>query len=149
MLLSLAGCGITNIDPQEDNLTFVYNGIPIMLGAEAAPIIEALGEPQSYTEEASCAFDGLDKTYYYGSFYLSTCPMENVDCINMLWFADDTVATAEGIRIGDAQDQAEAAYGGDAFNGTNAYVVTKGKNRLTVVITDGIVSGIRYEGITD
>ena len=70
MLLSLVGCGSTDIDPQEENFSFTYNGIKITLGAEAAPIIDALGEPRSYTEEPSCAFEGMDKTYYYGSFYL-------------------------------------------------------------------------------
>ena len=58
MLLSLVGCGSTDIDPQEENFSFTYNGTKIMLGAEAAPIIDALGEPKSYTEEPSCAFDG-------------------------------------------------------------------------------------------
>ena len=64
MLLSLVGCGSTDIDPQEENFSFTYNGTKITLGAEAAPIIDALGEPRSYTEEPSCAFDGMDKTYY-------------------------------------------------------------------------------------
>ena len=112
-------------------------------------MLEALGEPKSYTEESSCAFEGLDKTYYYGSFYLSTYPMGGKDFVYVLWFADDTVTTAEGIRIGSTQAQVETAYGKDAFNGTNAFEMSKGSSKLTILITDGIVSGIRYEGIID
>ena len=118
MLLSLVGCGSTNIDPQEENFSFTYNGTKITLGAEAAPIIDALGEPRSYTEEPSCAFDGMDKTYYYGSVYLSTYPVEGTDYVYTLWFADDGVSTDEGIRIGSTQSQVEDAYGKECFNGT-------------------------------
>ena len=51
-----------------DGYVFDYNGTKIAMHAEAAPIIAALGEPKTYTEEASCAFTGLDKTYFVGSF---------------------------------------------------------------------------------
>ena len=149
MLLSLVGCGSTDIDPQEENLAFTYNGTKITLGAEATSILNALGEPRSYTEEPSCAFDGMDKTYYYGSFYLSTYPMEGKDYVYNLWFADDGLATDEGIRIGSTQSQAEDAYGKDCFNGTNIFVMPKGQSKLVILIEDGKVSSIRYEVILE
>ena len=149
MLLSLAGCGSTDIDPQEENFAFTYNGTKITLGAEATSILNALGEPRSYTEEPSCAFDGMDKTYYYGSFYLSTYPMEGKDYVYNLWFADDGLATDEGIRIGSTQSQAEDAYGKDCFNGTNIFVMPKGQSKLVILIEDGKVSSIRYEVILE
>ena len=147
MLLSLVGCGSTDIDPQEENFSFTYNGTKITLGAEAAPIIDALGEPRSYTEEPSCAFEGMDKTYYYGSFYISTYSLDGKDHIYNLWFADDGVATDEGIRIGSSQSQVEDTYGKECFNGTNSFVMTKGQSRLVILIEDDTVSCIRYEVI--
>lgn len=147
MLLSLVGCGSTDIDPQEENFAFTYNGTKITLGAEAAPIIDALGEPRSYTEEPSCAFEGMDKTYYYGSFYLSTYPMDGKDYVYNLWFADDGVSTDEGIRIGSTQSQVEDAYGKDCFNGTTSFVLTKGQSRLVILIEEKTVSSVRYEVI--
>lgn len=147
MLLSLVGCGSTDIDPQEENFSFTYNGTKITLGAEAAPIIYALGEPRSYTEEPSCAFEGMDKTYYYGSFYISTYPLDGKDYIYNLWFADDGVATDEGVRIGSSQSQVEDTYGKECFNGTNSFVMTKGQSRLVILIEDDTVSSIRYEVI--
>lgn len=146
-LLWLTGCAAPEVPGEQENLTFVYNGVEITPHADAAPVLEALGEPKSYTEEASCAFEGLDKTYYYGSFYLSTYPMDGRDYIYTLWFADDTVATAEGIRIGSPRSRVEEVYGPDAFNGTNAFEMTKGNSRLTILITDGMVSSIRYEAV--
>ena len=147
MLLSLVGCGSTDIDPQEENFSFTYNSTKITLGTAAAPIIDALGEPRSYTEEPSCAFEGMDKTYYYGSFYLSTYPMDGKDYVYNLWFADDGVSTDEGIRIGSTQSQVEDAYGKECFNGTTSFVLTKGQSRLVILMEDGKVSSIRYEVI--
>lgn len=149
ILLSFVGCGGDNPDPQEENFSFTYNGTIIMMGAEAAPIIDALREPRSYTEEPSCAFDGMDKTYYYGSFYLSTYPMEGRDYVYNLWFADDGVATDEGVRIGSTQSQVEDTYGKDCFNGTNSVMLTKGQSKLVILIEDGKVSSIRYEVILE
>ena len=149
ILLSLVGCGSTDIDPQEENFSFTYNGTKITLGAEAALIIDALGEPRSYTEEPSCAFEGMDKTYYYGSFYLSTYPLNGKDFAYSFWFADDSVATEEGIRIGSTKVEVEAIYGADCFNGTNMYSQTLGNSKLTILMEDGIVSSIQYKLIID
>ena len=149
VMLCLTGCAAPDAPIEQEMYTFVYNGVAISPHTDATPVVEALGEPKSYTEEASCAFEGLDKTYYYGSFYLATYPMDGKDYIYTIWFADDTVTTAEGIRIGSTQAQVEEVYGADAFNGTNAFEMTKGNSRLTVLITDGVVSGVRYEGIPE
>ena len=51
---------------------------------------------------------------------------------------------AEGIFIGASQAQVEAAYGADAFNGSNAYIVTRDDGTLTVILEDGLVSSIQY-----
>lgn len=147
MLLSLAGCGADDPDSQEENFSFTYNGTRITLGAEATPVIDALGEPRSYTEEPSCAFDGMDKTYYYSSFYISTYPLDGKDHIYNLWFADDGVATDEGIRIGSTQSQVEDAYGKECFNGTTSFVLTKGQSRLVILIEEETVTSVSYEVI--
>lgn len=143
----LWGCGASHAPSKQDGFVFTYNTIQIAPGAEAEAAVEALGEPKSYTEEPSCAFEGMDKTYYYGSFYLSTYPLEGKDYVYRIWLADDSVATAEGIRIGSEQVDAEKAYGANCFNGSNAFVSTKGNTRLTVIVADGAVTSILYEAI--
>lgn len=149
MLLSLVGCGSTDIDPQEKNFSFTYNCTKITLGAEAAPIIDALGEPRSYTEEPSCAFDGMDKTYYYGSFYLSTYPLDGKDYVYCIWFADDSVATNDGIRIGSTQTQVEAVYGTECFNGTNSYTEIQSSTKLTILLEENKVTSIQIDLLID
>lgn len=135
----------TPTEPAKDNFVFTYNGTAIMMDVEATDIVAALGAPKSYTEETSCAFEGLDKTYFYGSFYLSTYPMGDKDFVYSVWFADDSVSTAEGIRIGSTKAQVESAYGAAAFNGSNAFVMTKGDSTLTIILKDGEVSDVIYE----
>lgn len=144
MLSILTGCAPSDPAPRQEGFTFTYNGIQITPDADAAPVIEALGEPKSYTEEPSCAFDGMDKTYYYGSFYLSTYPLDGTDHIYSIWFADDSVATDEGIRIGSTQAQVEDIYGANCFQGSNACTQTQGDSKLTILLTDGLVSSIQY-----
>lgn len=107
--LLLSGCG--GDTPEEACFRFLYNDIPILPGDPASPVIEALGQPNSYTEEASCAFEGLDKTWVYSGFSLTTYPNGGEDYIHTIWFTDDSVTTEEGIFIGAAQQAVDAAYG--------------------------------------
>ncbi len=144
LILCLPGCAAAQPEAAGGGFVFTHAGVHISMKAEAAPILDALGEPKGYTEEASCAFDGLDKTYFYGSFYLSTYPMDGKDYIYSLWFTDNSVATAEGISIGSVRAEVERAYGAEAFNGSNAYQMTRGESKLTIVLTDGAVSSIQY-----
>lgn len=134
-------------EPATDDYVFTYKGTDIVMNAPAANIIAALGEPKSYTEENSCAFIGMDKTYFFGSFYLQTYPMDEVDYIYCLWIVDDSVETPEGIYIGASQADVEAAYGTESYNGTNAYVITGENSRLTIILDNGVVSSIQYDAV--
>ena len=154
LLMTFAACGgkpVENPTPSqevtytpEQTFSFQYKGVAIALHDPAEPIIAALGEPVKYTESASCAFEGLDKSYYYGSFYLETYPQGDKDFVSGWWFADDSVATPEGIYIGSTQAQVEKAYGSDGYNGSNAYTVNKEAGMLTIILDNGAVSSIQY-----
>lgn len=136
-------------EPVQDSFTFTYKGTKIALHAPAAPIIEALGGNPEYSESASCAFDGLDKSYGYGSFYLETYPIGDKDYVYGWWFVDDLVETDEGICIGSTKAEVDAAYGADNFNGSNAYTVKKGSGVLTIILEKDVVSSVQYAIITD
>ena len=132
-----------------DGYVFTYNGTDIAMHAEAADIIAALGEPKTYTEEASCAFTGLDKTYFYGSFYVQTYPIGDKDYIFGVWFADDSVSTQEGVYVGMSQSEVEAKYGTEGFNGSNEYLMTKGESTLRIILKDGVVFSIQYDAVVE
>ncbi len=131
------------------NFSFTYKDVEIKLAAPAEPIIEKLGEPKKYTESASCAFDGLDKSYYYGSFYLETYPQGDKDFVYGWWFADDSVSTPEGIYIGAAKADVDAAYDAENFNGTNAYTVKDGNGTLTIILENDAVTSIQYNLVVE
>lgn len=143
-----AGNGNT-VQPAANGYKFTHKGTAIVMNADAAPIVSALGEPTKFTEEASCAFTGMDKTYYYGGFYLQTYPMNDKDYVYSLWFADDSVTTEEGAYIGMTQAEVEGIYGTEGYNGTNGYVLTKGNSKLTIILADGVVSSISYDAIVE
>lgn len=162
MMACLAACGggetpadnegnnnANNNTVVEKGYEFAYNGTTIAMSADAAPIVTALGEPKKYTEEASCAFTGMDKTYYYGGFYLQTYPMGDKDFVYSVWLADDSVSTQEGAYIGMSQSAVEGIYGTEGYNGTNGYILTKGKSTLTIILTDGVVSSIQYDAVVE
>lgn len=158
--LALAGCGGSSDNAGNDQAAdggaassnaeeykFTYNGTEIAMKAPVAPILEALGEAKSYNEEASCAFEGLDKSYFYGSFYLYTYPQGEEDFVNMVELVDDTVKTEEGISIGDSKEKVEEAYGADSYNGINAYVASAGEMTLTIIMDNDKVSSIQYAAV--
>ncbi len=131
------------------NFSFTHKGVEIKLSQPAEPIIEKLGEPMKYTEAASCAFEGLDKSYYYGSFYLETYPQGEEDFVYGWWFADDTVTTPEGIYIGSSKADVDAAYGAENFNGTNSYDIKDGNGKLTIILDKDVVTSIQYNLVVE
>lgn len=118
-----------------------FRGVDIPMAGSMEPVLAALGEPKSYTEETSCAFEGLDKTYSYGSLYIQTNPSPDGDIIAAVWFTDDSVTTAEGIYIGAPRSAVEAAYG--AFDGDSCTVNRDGQ-RLMILLESDAVTSVQY-----
>ena len=155
LVFCFAGCG-GNETAKTDNggkteavHSFTYNGVKVEMGVDATDILAKLGEPKSVTEEASCAFEGMDRTYFYGSLYVTTYPNGEKENIYGAWFVDDSVTTDENIYIGATKAEVETAYGSDTFDGTSSYVITKGKSKLTIIVEDDAVTGITYDAIVE
>ena len=149
LLVCFAGCQDTPAAPTGpvEEYTFTYKNTEVKLNALAAPIVTALGEPFTYSETTSCAFNGLDKTYGYGSFYIQTYPKDGQDYIYRWWFVDDLVANAEGIRITSTKAEVEKAYGTAGFDGKNSYTMKQGNGKLIIILENDAVSSIQYEAI--
>jgi len=123
---------------------FEYDGQTIVIDDNAASTIAALGEPVSYFEAASCAFEGLDKMYTYSSFELDTYPTGDDDFVSAIIFKDDSISTPEGIRIGSSLADVTAAYGDSYEEEVGQIVYTKDGMTLTFVIADDTVASIEY-----
>ncbi len=154
-IFTLAACGSDETDSTEagtsasagtssDGYTFTVDGITIAMHENAADIIEALGDPVNYTEAASCAFEGLDKTYTYSDFILRTYPNGDEDYVYGIDILSDMVETEEGLTIGDSTEDVEDLYPGAAADSTGAYVIESGDMYLDIRTTDGTVTAIYY-----
>ncbi|MGI6071939.1 MAG: hypothetical protein ACOX75_02845 [Lachnospiraceae bacterium] len=156
LVLGLTSCGGSSVEEttkdapagrteqaDSEKFIFTYKGHEIYMGQDAA-IIDSLGEYKEYTEEPSCAFEGVDKSYFYGSFYLVTGTLGGKEMVVNLWFVDDTVETAEGLCIGDGKDKVESLYGADGLSSANAYIYKKEHSALTVIMENDVVSSIQY-----
>ncbi len=93
---------------------YVANGVTLEVGKEADGMIEALGQYDKMFEAPSCAFTGTSNYYVYGGLQVVTYPDEHDQSLNLLYevdLLDNTVATNEGIRIGNTYDDVVAKYG--------------------------------------
>lgn len=141
-------------EPAENNAAtegfgFEVNGVSIPMNVDAAPIVEALGEPVEYFEAASCAFQGLDKIYTYNGFEINTYPSEDKDFIASVYFLDDSVTTDKGIYLGASIDDVIAAYGEEYEGVEGEYTYTLGETTLSFIIEEDSVASITYSAIVE
>ncbi len=124
--------------------TFSVNGNTVAVNDNMADVLAVLGEEQSYFEAESCAFEGLDKTYTYPGFVITTRPEGEEDYVNSIRLTDDTVSTGEGVYIGSAEADVTAAYG-ESESGTEGMLsYTAGDVTLSFILEDGVVTSIEY-----
>jgi hypothetical protein len=135
-----------------EGFSFKINDVVIPMNVDVEPIINALGEADSYFEAASCAFQGLDKIYTYNGFEIYTYPNGDKDFISSVYLKDDSVETDKGICIGSSLDDVIKAYGDKYEEKSGEYSYTLGETKLSFLIEDDYVSAITYyaliEGLT-
>lgn len=142
--------GTTEILLTNDSSTgwsFQVGNVVMAPDMDMTPIAEQLGEPKSYFEAASCAFEGLDKIYTYAGFEIETYPQEDKDCIKSIVLKDDTVATAEGASIGDSEDKIRDLYGTPTEESTGKLTYRKEQTNLVFVVSNGSVASIEYDSM--
>lgn len=133
---------VVNTNPK--GYLFVYNNVTIGMDMEAAPIIEALGKADSYFEAPSCAFDGLDKTYSYGSFEIDTYELNGKDYISSVYFCDDLVETPEGVCLFDKKADMLKAYGDGYKEEFGMLVYEKEGMKLKFILDGEDITSIVY-----
>lgn len=124
---------------------FEADGVTIGIDMDMAPIAEALGEPASYFEAASCAFEGLDKTYTYGSYQITTYPQDGKDYIGSILLKDDMVTTKEGVALFMTEQEMIDAYGENSTLANGATVYEKDGMRLAFIVESGEITSIEYQ----
>lgn len=125
---------------------YIYDskGTKVEIDAKMEDILKGLGEPKSYFESESCAFGELDKVYTYNGFRIDTYQIDGVDYVSDIIFMDDTVATAEGLAIGDSADKAKEVYGTPAIEDNSRLVFEKDNMKLVCLLDGTTVKTIEY-----
>lgn len=148
LILLFTSCSEGSEKPTvEEKYSFIYNNVQITPGNDIAPILNSLGESTKYYEAASCAFNGLDKMYTYGSLQVNTYPDGGCDRVLSIVLLDDSIMTPEGITIGTEKDKVIAVYGTDFEVGETALIYKKGGTELRFILRDGYVTSIQYYDI--
>ena len=99
--------------------------IELFMHKEAASVLNVLGEPLTYLEAPSCAFQGTDRIYGFGSY---------------------EITTYEGIYIGCSKNDMEAAYGTEYQETSGSYIYTKDDMTLQFITEQDTIIAIRYNG---
>ena len=160
MTLPIAGCGSANdtkviesdasttqstSSKAASGYVFSYNGLSIPVDADMAPIIDSLGEPNSYFESPSCAAEGIGKLYTYNDFKIQTYPDGNIDRVLYVQLTTDTVATAEGIDLSSSREDIIDAYGQATEEITGAMKYEKDGMTLVFIFDGESLISIEYD----
>ncbi len=132
----------------ESRYVLTYQGCALPANADFAPILGYLGEPASYFEAESCAFEGLDKTYTYDGVEIVTYPDGDVDRISFVRILTSAVSTPEGITIGATPEDVAAAYGEEGASGQQ-YSYEDGDCILSIIFQDGKAVSVEYTALND
>lgn len=130
----------------EVSFTYTAGGTAIAISAESDPLIAALGEPVSTFEAPSCAFEGTSYTYTYNGFIIETYPDNGVNRVYAVTLVDNTVQTAEGIKVGDTLEAVHTVCGApdNSSNFFDMYTTEGAAVQFFCQNGDGIVTSIVY-----
>jgi hypothetical protein len=129
----------------DSSFTFMIGQTEIVPGGDFAPVLAALGEPTDIFEAPSCAFDGVDRIYYYPGFVINTFPDRGTDCVLSVYFTDDSVETPEGIYLGASYDDLISVYGEERMNEAGDMLVfVRGETSLAFLLDSDTVRDISY-----
>jgi len=168
LALSLAGCGAedeiitpiitqTSVEAVEsanddgivavtqmDRLYFIHDNLHINMNDNMIDVLAQTGEPLHMFESPSCAFEGIDRIFYFDGFIVDTFPVGDEDFVLALVFRDDTVATQNGIKLGATYADMVLAYGDGYDNMLNLFSYTIDGVRLSFLFEGDEIVDITY-----
>lgn len=145
MLLLPAGCGVQEGIAPAGSYELDYRGITISIDGDMRPVQEALGMPDGYFEADSSTIGSVNKMYSYGSLWIDTYPSENGELIASITLMNESLATNEGISVGQTLEDLEAAYGPDYTTQDTMLVYDRNGMKLCFNMEGDTIVSIRYQ----
>ena len=134
---------------QTDAYALRYRDVVVPVGVEAAGILAQLGEATKVFRAPSCLFDGEDEVHSYPGIEIYVGSYKGEDLIAAVFIEDDSVATTEGLKIGDDVGYMKSLYGSDYREAAGAFTYTRGKSDLAIVSYEDEITSIAYYGVFD
>ena len=125
-----------------ESYAFNYNGKEIKLGAEFSR--EEFGQELGYSEVPSCAFEGVDKTYTYEDYEITTYQDGDKEKIRTIYLLNENAQTEEGVKITDSLDDLKSKYKEEPTISDNKYTYTKGDTSIEFIVENEIITSIEY-----
>ena len=132
-------------DAENTNETAIkleYEGKDMTPGAVFSRDI--FGEELTYSEVPSCAGQGTDKVYNYGSYEITAYQDGDQEKIYSVYFIDDQITTTEGVKISDDSSVMFEKYGDNYEQTGNQYTYTSGNVELSFIVENDFVTSITY-----
>ena len=173
LLLCLTGCGRNEVDPElvitcapreealpeatqsaaengpepvDLELVFLAEDVELVPGAPFDSTV--LPAPDSLYEVPSCAIEGTDNLYNYGTFELTAFDDGEKELIYSILLTDPNITTTEGLALGDDVQKMVELYGEGYTQQGNAYVYTGDAELLYIIAQNEKVASIEYRMIT-
>ena len=118
----------------EEGFSFTFEGVELIPGQSFDA--SALPAPQSVYQVPSCAIEGTDNVYNYGTIEVTAFNDGTGEVIYSVYIVDANTPTNEGLYIGDTVDHVIAAYGED-YTRENGQITYQKGDTLLIMILDG------------
>lgn len=127
--------------------TFTVDGVELVPGAPFDPSV--LSDYDSVYEVPSCAIEGTDNLYSYGTYELTAFNDGTGEVIYSILLLDPNITTNEGLALGDGADKALEIYGDSYEEQGTSWVYTGEKGLLILIIQGDTVASIEYRMIVE
>ncbi|MDO5294817.1 MAG: transglutaminase-like domain-containing protein [bacterium] len=129
--------------PEAKKYSLEYNGNRISVDDDVTNVMSVLGDVKTEKKVKSTAFVGEEKVSTYDAVTLVTYPGDTKDYIECISINNDSIATAEGIKIGSSEDELKNAYGATLEKGKNGiYTCTIDNTKLRFIVLSDKVAAI-------
>ena len=129
-------------DSSENTIKLEYEGKDMTPGAVFSRDI--FGEELTYSEVPSCAGQGTDKVYNYGSYEITAYQDGDQEKIYSVYFIDDQITTTEGVKISDDSSVMFEKYGDNYEQTGNQYTYASGNVELSFIVENDFIRSITY-----
>ena len=129
-------------EAQDPGFVFTFKGVDLIPGQafDAA----AMPEASSVFQVPSCAIEGTDNVYNYGTIEVTAFDDGTGEVIYSVYIMDANTPTNEGLYIGDMLEDIVAAYGEDYTREGDQITYQKGDTLLIIILSGDYVQSIDF-----